>query len=144
MRERVTKTIDGIDFTHTQLGAKEGRKVLVMITKSVGPGLGKLLGETNAVSVTAAIGDAVKDLADSLTVSDLEMLCETMGRSTEMLWDGKFIQLTTDHQDIVFAGKYGTMFKWLWFCLEVNYSSFFDMLGIAKATLSEGVQKVQG
>jgi hypothetical protein len=126
MRKSVQKEIDGVTFTIRQLGAKEGRRVLIRLTKVVGSGFA---GESFAAAMVA------------LTDADVDFLCDTFAASTDYSEDGGVHTYELGKVfDEFFAGKYGTMIRWLWACLEVSFGSFLSELGINPAAI-EDLQK---
>lgn len=120
MIETTQKTIDDVSFYLTQLGFREGKKALVRLTKIVGPGLSR-------VAMSAKDGDmkhiavAIFELTESLTEQDLDYFCEVFGAHTEIEDGHKRVRLNADIQNVIFAGRYDLMFKWLGACFEVNF-----------------------
>ena len=114
MRVSSSRAIGDITYTVTQLGAKQGRLVLARIARIVG-------AAAESATPMAAFTQALSD-------DDFVFLCDT------------FAAMTTYHTstepskepalapvfDLHFAGKYAEMLQWLWFCVEVNFASFFD------------------
>lgn len=116
------RSIDGQEFKVTPLGGLSARSVNVRMVRLLGPLLVK--GR-----------DGVTDLFQNLTEMDVEYLCDvfmpkTMMRSNE----GKWVQLDSGIFDIIFGQKQLTMWKWLKFCLEVNFP---DFLALAKGKLGD-------
>jgi CYTH domain-containing protein len=136
MLQTKTKTIGNHSYTVRQLGASEGRKMLMRLIKVLGPVLSTLLtGEGGKAKVKgwsfletplADIGKALLTFSDRISEQDLEYLCATLGMATEVHFpDGKTRPLTLEEQELHFAGRYSDMFRWLGFALEANYSDFF-------------------
>lgn len=116
-----TRVIEGKEYSVTPLGAVTGRKVLTRLLKIVGPAIDK-----------ASIGDLVANLQES----DIDYFCDLFAKSTRVTTgtdkNNMPVQpLLSDNGlfDLHFAGNYGAMVLWLKFCLEVNFSSFFQSLG---------------
>jgi len=123
-RDSEVRNINGLDYKVVQLGAKQGRKVLIRLMKVGGAGLAGLTGEQGLAGVVAGLAAAVQNLSEE----DFEYFCDTLSPVTEVtLADGKRPQLNNAFDDH-FAGDYGTMALWLAFALEVNFSSFFQVL----------------
>ena len=144
MLESEKRAIGNTTFEVFQLGSLSARKTLVRLTKAFGPVLGKLLGELgleNGASPEAikerlsvkVIGTLADSLAEHISEADLEYLCETFGKASFYYEGDKRLQLTLERQELLFkGGNLLTMFKWLAFCLEVNYADFFVAWGRAK------------
>lgn len=146
--ESETVVIGDTTYQIGQLGSLAARKTLVRLTKSLGPVLGTLLAEVGLEpsSMTSegleggisnmsvkAIGALANSLAEHLTEADLEYLCETFGKVSFYMVDGKRLQLTLERQELHFkGGNLLNLFKWLGACLKVNYADFFT--GWGKAT----------
>ena len=141
MIESEKKTIDGDTYTIHQLGAGEGRKMLVRLTKVLGPSLGRLAevqGEKDP-NLSEAIATAIYELSSHLTEADLDWACEVFGKRTELELEGGKIQvLDLELQELHFAGRFGSMLKWLGACLEVNFRDFFAMSASAAKTAGLG------
>lgn len=133
-----TTTIDGDRYSVAQLGAREGRRILVKLTRLFGPALGRLVA--GGPQTGEAISEAIAEFSAGATEADLEDLCRTFGQSTELEVEGKPLLLDIDMQELHFAGRYAAMFSWLAFCLKVNYSDFFDSLGAAQGKLAARLQ----
>lgn len=113
-RELKERTISGTTYRVHQLGALQGRKVLAR--------LGKVLAVVQS------------DKLESLLAEDeVDYLCDTFGRTTEVHLGDKWPQLS-DVFDEHFAGRYADLLSWLMFALEVNFGSFF----------TEAVKKLEG
>lgn len=92
--------------------------------------LGRIL-EADSTTVSKAL----TELASRLTVDDLEYVVREFGQTTQVAVDlGEkgtgLVPLNTERQELHFAGRYGQMFRWIGFCLEVNYRDFFKGSGI--------------
>lgn len=118
------KTIDGNTYAVTQLGAIRGSQVFVRLMKMVGPAF---LGEK-------------KDFAkafEALREEDFKYLCDVFSERTFV--DGKPLDKIFDFH---FAGKYGAMFQWLFFCIETNFGDFLGArLSQATGALSQQIIK---
>jgi hypothetical protein len=143
MLKSQSRVIGNHTYKVRQLGASEGRKMLVRLVKVLGPVLAALLRATKgqklppakveetpeptAPEATEAPAEAPLEVFCSrLSEVDLDYLVSTLGPCTEVILpDGRVQALTLDVQEMHFAGSYGEMFKWLGFALEVNYSDFF-------------------
>ncbi len=129
------RTIDGVEYEVTQLGAKEGRALFVRISKMAGPVLGELakLNMSRVMdSDISQIGPALDALTRNVSEEDLDVLCSKFAERSAYR-DGKDWPELDRHFDEHFAGAYLRMIKWLLFCIEVNYADFFDAWKRAKA-----------
>lgn len=133
-----TRNIDGWEYQVEPLGFKEGRRCLVRLIKLLGPTLANTLQnleggldlekikDVGEVKVKV-IGTIVQELTDGIDDETLDYFCRVFGEVT--LASGEKgqkagIKLTAENQELHFKAAYDRFFKWLWFCLEVNYSGF--------------------
>lgn len=118
------KEIDGTSFAVEMLDVKTARAVLVRAARALGPALGELgkaAGSKGVLDVgTSIAAGALGKLTENLSEADLEFFCEAFRRKSRVHVEGGWIPL----QDLVFTGRMGTMFKWLAFAFEVNFSDF--------------------
>lgn len=129
--ETKSKQIGRYTYRVTQLPTSKGRRMLCLLTKAIGPVLGKL-----ADGGGKSIGIAFEELSERINEADLKELCEVFGESSEVeLPDGRRPRLMPEFQEMHFAGQFGELFEWLRFCVEVNYSDFFAlaMRGVSAA-----------
>jgi hypothetical protein len=126
------KTIGGIRYQVTLLGAKAGRSMLVRLTKLLGPAMASFLdGMLHAkgdltTSLAIGAGDAIREVTQRLTAADLEAISDELARFTVVVIDEQRQPQLDKIFDDHFAGKYNDMAAWLAFALEANFSSFFD------------------
>jgi hypothetical protein len=129
--------IDGFVYEVTQLPAREGRGILVALTKVIVPTLGAAIpGAVGASSLADVdLSDINFDslahtLAESLDESMFARVCDAMVGTTEVWGEGfgdagaPLVKWFDDH----FAGRYLAMLKWLAFALRCNFLDFFDAL----------------
>lgn len=131
-----TRIIDGQEFTITPLGAVTGRKALTRLIKTVGPAVDK---------------SSIGALLSNINEADVDYFCDLFAKNTRITTgtdkQGNPVQpLLSDYGnfDLMFAANYGTMFSWLKFCLEVNFSSFFANLGATLAGAASKTKTVSG
>ena len=132
MRESKQHNINGFTYTISQLGAKEGRRVLARILRSVA-GAATAAGELakEGGDATEAALSGVAKLVENLSDADVDYLCDTFAATTTVGPEGKDVALQLkDCFNEHFAGRYGDMVKWLWASLETNYGSFLGGLGL--------------
>lgn len=141
MLETREKTIGNHTYYVRQLGATKGRQALVRLVKTLGPVLGAALGgmsleqmskSKEPINVMDMDADTIAPLLESLAThineSDLEWFCDTFGECTQVKTpEGGQVPLNKEKQELHFAGRYGEMFRWLGFCLEVNFKDFLSI-----------------
>jgi hypothetical protein len=102
------------------LGAKQGKTVLVRLIRIIGP------------AIEAAGNEQIGTLMSALTDAEIDFLCDTFAKTTRVCGtnaNGQSVELALDGIfDDHFAGKYDTMLKWLWACLNTNYAAFIEGL----------------
>lgn len=145
MIETVPKEIDGTTYHLHTLGARDGRHMLVRLTKVLGPSVGRLAESTvdpkgqGGKGLAEAVAGAIYELSEHLSEADLDWICEKFGNRTEIDQEGgKRHLLDLELQELHFAGRFGTMIKWLAACLEVNFADFFAMSASAAKTAGLG------
>lgn len=129
--EKKTTQIGEFAYEVTQLGAKDGNRVLMKIAKSVGP-LFVLAGGGASLNAAKA-AEAVAGLSED----DFAFVVDTLAKKTDVtLQDGKSPSLAVIF-DLHFAGRYEDELAWLEFAIEVNFGPFFRGL-LAKAAAARG------
>jgi len=135
MRESKTTTIGAYEYTVYQLGAIDGRRILTKLAKVAGPAFAGLKpGQAN---------DFFGKLLDALDVELVDALCDKFAEFTEVQLDAEHKPFLKGKFDDHFAGKYGEMLSWLVFCLEVNFSNFFQELGLKVPSKAEIAAKAK-
>jgi len=80
---------------------------------------------------TIAGGDMSKALS-SLSSDDIAEMTTIFAAYSKVKTPAGNLVPVKDMQDVLFAGKYGLMFKWLLLCTEANFGSFLgDLQGLA-------------
>ena len=132
--------IDGAQWECGLFSATEGLKILTKLTKAIGPALGAALGGAGSVTGLLdsdigadALGKALAILKDSLDEDDTVALIKRILKQSGACCDGKPVDATFD---IVFQGRYATLFKVLAFVLKTNYADFFDSLTSGSNTVA--------
>lgn len=137
MRKKVkSEAIDGFTYEVTQLGATDGQRLLVKLSKILLPAVGALVKGSDAKIAdmdlaSVDIDSAAKALAASLSPDEFDAIAASMSASTE-IWGPGFGDAGAPmprHFDEHFAGRYVAMLKWLAFALKVNFADFFDGKG---------------
>ena len=127
-RDTITHEIDGHKYQITQLGSKEGRRLMLRLIDVAGEGIAKIIASQDSGN-TSTLNAAAIELIAAIKEKDLEYLCSTFGASTKVIAKSGEASTLDDHViDDWFAGRYDTMIRWLKACIEVNYAPLFDML----------------
>lgn len=141
MLKTETRRIGPALYYVRQLGALEGQGVLVRLFKILGAALPELVqakagGEAGSLS-TAALAT----LASKIEEEDLDYFVRKFAPCTNVhVTEGALktagpAPLDDTRRDALFAGAYGDMFRWLKFCLEVNFGNFsVGLTGAAPST----------
>lgn len=123
------KEIGGRTYSVTQLGARDGWKVLAKVTALVGAAL-KALGPGVTLSGlksagAAGVGGMLETVATGLAGewATVELLCKGVQVSTD---NGMLVPMP--EADVWFGGKYEVLAEFLEFALEVNFAGFFTKL----------------
>lgn len=120
-RETKETTIEGTKYRVVQVGAKVGRKVALKLGKVLASG-------------------AKDNFAESLNDDDVDFLCEEFSKVTEVFFDsGKALYLNTVF-DEQFAGKYFEMYKWLEFCIELNFGDSLKKAGLTSGAMDQAAK----
>lgn len=113
------------EFTYelTQFGAREGREILALLVRVLGPGLAEL-GADQSPAV------AMGRVAAGITGQDFATLTDAVARKTKLILTAQFngSQGTTALEpfdlaprfDEHFAGRYGEMIELVLFAIELN------------------------
>lgn len=119
----------------TQLDAIRGRGVFTRFVKLIAPVFGEL-AEKGAEKTGMA--KALAALASNITAEDMNFFCDSFAPTTCLVTtgdDGKTRRPNLkEHFGLHFASNYAEMLQWLYFCLEVNFGSFFAEAGLRRAT----------
>jgi hypothetical protein len=140
-RKVETFELDGEHYRVTQLGALEGRRLLVKVSKTLGPMLSRLKlekkpGKTLVESaleaeVFPALGGFLQELDEGL----FDELCQKFAELTEVRVRDRGQEnwpTLGSHGGAVFdehfAGRYGLMVRWFGKCLAINGGDFLSAL----------------
>lgn len=121
-RKAGSHTIDGKVYEITQLSPKAAQRVLVKISKFIGPALGDEIGDAATgkseildSEVSSAFGKILPKLFNSLNEADTEAVVEAMLGCAGKTYDS-----------VEFQGNLMHMYRVVYAALEVNYSDFFE------------------
>lgn len=126
-------TLKDKTYRMTQLSSGPGRKLWLLLIKKLGPGaISFLRAEGDAESkVAGLIGAALDEFLNGLQESEFEHVVEVFAGATSLVVDGAVaFPLSSVKDTTMFAGDYMSLSKWLLGCLEFNYGSFLEELGI--------------
>ena len=131
-----SELIDGFTYEVTQLGAIEGRRLLVKLSKVLLPALGALVkgADGNIADVDLSkidLAGAAEALATAMDPDEFDRIVDQLAGTTEV-WGPGFGDLGGNLPrafDEHFSARYASMLKWLAFALKVNFSDFFDGKG---------------
>lgn len=127
------KTIDGLEFTTTQLPAMKALALGTRLGRALGPALAKASGLAGSQDV-AELAPAVAALFSQLDGPEAQALTREIFVATQVEFEGKLIPLaTTEMIDHVFTGRLGALLSTLRFVLEVNFADFFTALANVKS-----------
>ena len=148
MLESETTTINGRTYEVTKLPYKLGKKILLILYRTVGPAAAEALAkapEGNLADIQVrhlapAFSAAVGGLAERLEEKDFDLVVDTMAQYTKISKEGASNLIPLKGEiEFHFSGNYGELFKWLGFALRVNYSGFSGEHG----SLADVLQKVK-
>ena len=131
MRHYEERDIDGHRYICQQLPARKAFVLLADVGKVIGPALASAIedgteGLASLIDKDAGLGGIASalfgNLDTDLVMSIIDRLCD----ATDLVTDGKKKRLTPSLIDLHFQGRMMSMFKWLKFCLEVQYRDFFQ------------------
>lgn len=148
-RHKHTTTIEGLEFAVIEFPATEGLRLLTTLTKLLaGPvaaalealppgGLARLLDQEMNFSL---VGKAVGALSDRLDEDQVDELVKRLLACTYL--DGKEVR---PQFDVLFQGRYTTLFKLVWYVLRVNFEvPLADWLAAASMESDEGGEPEKG
>lgn len=127
-----THEINGTTYIIQPLLPKVGRKVLMRLVRILGPAF-------EAIEK----GDPIATLMKALSDEEVDFLTDAFVDTTRIQKGGGEVPLKGQF-DNHFAANYGEMLLWLWACIQTNFSSFLEGLGVTPQVLSSlktGVQK---
>jgi hypothetical protein len=142
-RPVLEKTIDGVTYRVTLLGAQAGQAMSVKLLKLMGPSLasfidGTIVSKSDGFgSLALGAADALRELTKSLTPESLKELADELARNTTVRVSADLEPRLIDIYDDHFAGHYDRLLGWLRFALEVNFRSFFAGSAVAREQLMQ-------
>lgn len=147
MLEAQEREIDGSVYWYQPLMATPARELLDQLIRKFGPAfaaaveglenadlnldqdtvnVGEILG-----TVTESIGGSIREAVRGLEAPFHHKLVEQLGKQSQIKnteTQNQFVPLSKDIREVHFATNLLSEFKWIAFCLEVQYSDFFALL----------------
>ena len=127
MIETKTKVINGNEYMVRQYGARLGGRIKVRLAKLIGPALTSFFDQKSGLTEPAAVEKAIGIFLDNLSVEEYDSL--VMQMIPNYVWKNEK-EITEKNFDMEFAGDYASLYKLLWFIIQVDYQDFLEMGGI--------------
>jgi hypothetical protein len=125
-------TLGDFNYTLTLLPSAKAQEVLFRVGKPLSAVLTEL-ANSQSEGFEKAAAAALALFFSTVSPQDLAFLCQTFGGTTVVVYpDGRELPLNLELQNIHFSGHLLDQAKWLWACLEFNFS---DFLAVAKGAL---------
>lgn len=126
-------SIGTTQFTITQLGAIEGRRLYKKLVSALGPVLREAYSTNKAEgdAETRVLGLVVRAL-EELPLELFEELCDSFSAVTLFKTSAMALAIPLDTAgqfDDLFAGEYGNLTNWLLSCLKMNFANFLGATG---------------
>ena len=124
-----SKDIDGVTYEVTPLQFSIGRQALTRLTKVLSHILPEILNDKE--DENRALANAFRKLPEAISDDDIEYFVKTFGpTSSYRSGNGNMVPMVPQNLELHFAGNYTAFFKWIAFCVEVNFGGFFgELLG---------------
>lgn len=142
-RERQETVIDGYKYEMTMLGATASYRLFHRLFKMLGPSFGALMnsvadGVTDVADIdlgSEVVAQGIRALTDSVKESDLDHLIDTLKKQTHagVEEDSEKTVPLSGTFDVHFQGRIGSMFKWVWWGLTVQYRDFSSAFASLKS-----------
>lgn len=160
MLEAITKEIGGYEFKFQPLMATPARTLFDKLVNRFGPTIASAMEgleqanelnleqetEDQAGMIAAmfpALGSGIRELSGALNENFHRDIVKTLGDQTHVRLeeDGEFVSLRKEVREVLFAQKLTLEFKWLGFCLGVQFADFFELFKAAalKAVVAKAV-----
>lgn len=138
MIETREKVINGSTYSATQLPARRALKLQYKLIKIFGSAIsqvllpslsddkGKVEGSTISLGIDKrGISSAIMSITSQMDDACFESLIKELVQGVRK--EGR--ELTDSFIDTEFAGDLSTLWKVIWFVLEINFDNFFEDLG---------------
>ena len=131
MIETREKSIEGSTYQVTQLPARRAIRLKAKLIKLFGPAFAQMYIANSANGPD--IAKAIEILSSSIDENTFEALIVEVLNGVRK----NGVELTPPVIDLEFAGYMATLYQVVWFVLEVNFSNFFQMMGIGALSNSQ-------
>lgn len=128
MIESRSKVINGSAYTVTQLPARRALRLKTRLVKMFGASFSAFISAMSDPNSTITMSQIIELLTPRLDESEFESLMMQMLIGVRK----EGMELNEGLIDVEFAGDLDSMFKVVWFVVEVNFANFFSMIGIGK------------
>lgn len=142
MLEAQEKEIDGIKFKYQPLMAEKAREMFDKLAGRFGPAIAAAVEKledakgldlekdlSNSLGLlTGSAGGLLREVCANLDPKFHKELVHTLGEQTHIMGEKGFIPFAHEQREIMFGTKLLTEFKWLGFCLSVQYADFLEPL----------------
>lgn len=123
--QTLQKNIQGSNYTCTQLPARRALKLKAKLIKIFGPMLAQFFTSDKKQNNDNLVR-CIEMLSQHLDENIFDLLVVEILQGVRK--DG--VELQPAIIDLEFAGDFGTLYQVLWFALETNFASFFQLVGI--------------
>ncbi len=148
------RTIGEFTYRVRQHGYREGRALLPIVLRGIGPTLGTLLEGVTVrdgkpvLDANLDLSRALSEFSASLSEEDLAHITDKLAERSWILDGAKYEYACDDSgnahlpnvEEEHWPERYSDWIKWLMFALEVNFSSFLGDTGSVSAALSSVVK----
>jgi hypothetical protein len=139
MLKSQSREIGGTTYEVQTLSTEPGLRLFFQLAKLVGPATASALKQWQTKEMTPQMFAAgIAEFMSQLQYATFMDFVSTFQESTTVVGANGNKAKLSDMKAIAFAGDYGSLMKWLGFCLEVNFKSFFVDLGLTKPLADAG------
>lgn len=135
-KEPIEKTIENETYIFYYLTPRISIKVLVKLTKIIGPALGAVFPEDKSIKINdildmdIKIGDAINMLVEKIDADETQMIIDTLLTSIICKGRGKLSEEAIYNE--LFTGNLKLLFTIVKESLEVQYGNFFGESSVLK------------
>lgn len=140
-----SKEIGAHTYEVTPLNAIKGRAVFTRFAKMLAPFLGEIAGNGKEEG-NERFSRALAAVAGGVSEDDMNFFCDAFAPTTCVVITDDATGRTRKPSlketfGLHFVSRYDEMVKWLYFCFEVNFGSFFAAAGLQRATSDPAASK---
>ena len=124
MRHDHEREIDGQTWKTNEFPATVGLRLFVGLAKLLGGPVGKAVAALRGDGLDAGVGvlgDALESLTGRLDEEQALTLAKRLLANTTVIDEGGKLRDAAGQFDLLFQGRYLTLFKVLWFVVEANF-----------------------